>query len=161
MLLISWEDAFPFSYVYVCTYMYVRIFSLTKLHKVHVAIKEVCTGIISMLQLLFGILPSALRHCNLQSCRSDFQFYVYVLLKSVIDRQPTQWCQVLLSSKSPEYQQLRNKWLLTLGAHAQRRLQYLVCVSTTIIALQAMRRLMSDTNSFNATRARKMMWRFC
>ena len=36
-----------------------------------------------------------------------------------------------------------------------------VCVSTTILALQATRRLMSDTNSFIATRARKFMWRFC
>ena len=30
-----------------------------------------------------------------------------------------------------------------------------VCVSTTILGLQATRRLMSDTNSFSATRARK------
>ena len=30
-----------------------------------------------------------------------------------------------------------------------------VCLSTTILALQATRRLMSDTNSFSATRARK------
>ena len=29
-----------------------------------------------------------------------------------------------------------------------------VCVSTTILALQATRRLMSDTNSFSATRER-------
>ena len=36
-----------------------------------------------------------------------------------------------------------------------------VCVSTTILALQATRRLMSDTNSFSATRARKIMWRLC
>ena len=36
-----------------------------------------------------------------------------------------------------------------------------VCLSTTILALQAMRRLMSDTNSFSATRAWKIMWRFC
>ena len=36
-----------------------------------------------------------------------------------------------------------------------------VCVSTTILGLQATRRLMSDTNSFSATRARKIMWRFC
>ena len=41
---------------------------------------------------------------------------------------------------------------LTLGAHAQRGLQS-VCLSTTILALQATRRLMSDTNSFCATRA--------
>ena len=34
-------------------------------------------------------------------------------------------------------------------------------VSTTILGLQATRRLMSDTNSFSATRARKIMWRFC
>ena len=33
-----------------------------------------------------------------------------------------------------------------------------VCLSTTIHSLQATRRLMSDTN---ATRARKIMWRFC
>ena len=36
-----------------------------------------------------------------------------------------------------------------------------VCLSTTILALQATRRLLSDTNSFSATRARKLMWRFC
>ena len=36
-----------------------------------------------------------------------------------------------------------------------------VCVSTTILGLQATMRLMSDTNSFSATRARKIMWRFC
>ena len=36
-----------------------------------------------------------------------------------------------------------------------------VCLSTTILALQATRWLMSDTNGFSATRARKMMWRFC
>ena len=30
-----------------------------------------------------------------------------------------------------------------------------MCVSTTILGLQATRRLMSDTNSFSATRARK------
>ena len=35
-----------------------------------------------------------------------------------------------------------------------------VCLSMTILALQATRRLMSDTNSFSATRARKVMWRF-
>ena len=33
-----------------------------------------------------------------------------------------------------------------------------VCVSTTILGLQATRRLMSDTNSFSATRERKIMW---
>ena len=31
-----------------------------------------------------------------------------------------------------------------------------VCLSTTILALQATRRLMSDTNSFSATRASKI-----
>ena len=36
-----------------------------------------------------------------------------------------------------------------------------VCVSTTILGLQATRRLMSDTNRFSATRAGKIMWRFC
>ena len=36
-----------------------------------------------------------------------------------------------------------------------------VCVSATILGLQATRRLMSDTNSFSATRAGKIMWRFC
>ena len=60
---------------------------------------------------------------------------------------------------------------LTLGAHAQQGLQYLVCVcmcvcvcvslSTTILALQAARRLMSDTNSFSTTSTRKIKWRFC
>ena len=36
-------------------------------------------------------------------------------------------------------------------------------LSATILALalQATRRLMSDANSFSATRARKLMWRFC
>ena len=29
----------------------------------------------------------------------------------------------------------------------------------TVVELQATRRLMSDTNSFSATRARKIMWR--
>ena len=33
-----------------------------------------------------------------------------------------------------------------------------VCLSATILALQSMKRLMSDTNSFSATRARKFMW---
>ena len=51
--------------------------------------------------------------------------------------------------------------ILTFSAHAQPGLQYLVCVSlsvclsTTILALQATRRLMSDMNSFSATRALK------
>ena len=36
-----------------------------------------------------------------------------------------------------------------------------VCVSTTILGLQATRRLMSYTNSFSATRVRKRMLRFC
>ena len=36
-----------------------------------------------------------------------------------------------------------------------------VCVSTTILALQATRRLMSDTSSFSATRVGKITWRFC
>ena len=36
-----------------------------------------------------------------------------------------------------------------------------VCLSTTILALQATRRLMSDTNSFSGTWARKIKWRFC
>ena len=35
-----------------------------------------------------------------------------------------------------------------------------VCLSATILALQATRRLMSDTNRFSATRAGKRMWRF-
>ena len=34
-----------------------------------------------------------------------------------------------------------------------------VCVSTLILALQATKLLMSDTNGFSATRARKSMWR--
>ena len=36
-----------------------------------------------------------------------------------------------------------------------------VCLSATILALQATRRLMSDASSFSATRAGKIMWRFC
>ena len=63
--------------------------------------------------------------------------------------------------------------LLTLGAHAQRELLYLVCVSVCvcvcvsvclsplILALQGPSRLISDTNGSSATRARKFMWRFC
>ena len=50
--------------------------------------------------------------------------------------------------------------LLILGMHAQRGLQYLVCVSVCLsvclfrlVGLQATGRLMSDTNSFSATRA--------
>ena len=35
-----------------------------------------------------------------------------------------------------------------------------VCAHS-ILGLQATRRLMSDTNSFSATRERKIMWRFC
>ena len=35
-----------------------------------------------------------------------------------------------------------------------------VCLSTTILAPRATRRLMSDTNRFSATRAGKIMWRF-
>ena len=64
--------------------------------------------------------------------------------------------------------------LLTLGAHAQRGLLYLVCVSVClsvcvcvcvclsplILALQAPNRLMSDTNGSSATSARKIMWCF-
>ena len=36
-----------------------------------------------------------------------------------------------------------------------------VCVSTTILGPRATMRLMSDTNRFSATRAGKIMWRFC
>ena len=35
------------------------------------------------------------------------------------------------------------------------------CVYTTILTLQATRRVMSDTNSFTGTWARKLKWRFC
>ena len=56
---------------------------------------------------------------------------------------------------------------LTLGAHAQRGLRYLVCpsacvcvcLSTLTLDLQATRRFTSDTNRISATRARKIMWR--
>ena len=57
--------------------------------------------------------------------------------------------------------------LLTLGAHVQRGLLYLVCVSVCvclsplILSLQGPSRLISDTNGSSATRARKVMWRFC
>ena len=50
---------------------------------------------------------------------------------------------------------------LALGAHAQRGLQYVrlsVCLSTLILALQAMRRPMSYTNGFRSTRAWKKRW---
>ena len=54
---------------------------------------------------------------------------------------------------------------LTLGVHVQRGLRYLVCVSvcvsTLILALQARKRLMSDTNIFSDTSAQKVNWRFC
>ena len=36
-----------------------------------------------------------------------------------------------------------------------------VCLSMTILGLQATRRLMNDTNSFGARRERKIKWRFC
>ena len=36
-----------------------------------------------------------------------------------------------------------------------------VSVSTTILALQATKRIMSDINSFSFTWARKLKWRFC
>ena len=47
-------------------------------------------------------------------------------------------------------------------ACAARVTVVVLCVrlSATILALQATRRLMSDTNSFSATRARKRTWRF-
>jgi len=61
--------------------------------------------------------------------------------------------------------------LLTLGAHAQRGLLYLVCVSVCvclsvclsplILALQGPSRLISDTNDSSTTMAWKVMWRFC
>ena len=65
--------------------------------------------------------------------------------------------------------------LLTVGAHAHaaRVTVVVLCVclsvclsvclfllSATILVLQATRRLMNDTDSFSATRARKIMWRF-
>ena len=64
--------------------------------------------------------------------------------------------------------QLRSMHLLPLGTHAQRGLQYLVCVGVSfcvsvclIIALQALNRLMSDTNGSSATSARTLMWGLC
>jgi len=59
--------------------------------------------------------------------------------------------------------------LLTLGVHAQRGLLYLACVSVClcvclsppILALQGPTWLISDTKGSNATRARKLTWRFC
>ena len=47
-------------------------------------------------------------------------------------------------------------WLCAVGHFPAESAQCVclsVCVSTTILALQATRRLMSDTNSFSATRA--------
>ena len=54
---------------------------------------------------------------------------------------------------------------LTFGAHAQRGLVcpcvcLSVCLSTTILALQATRRPKSDTKRFSATRVWKLKWRF-
>ena len=40
--------------------------------------------------------------------------------------------------------------------YSSRSVCLCVCLSTTILALQATRRLMSDTNSFSATRASKI-----
>ena len=51
--------------------------------------------------------------------------------------------------------------LLTLGAHAQRGLRYLVCLSvclTLILELQATKRHANGTLVFSATSARKIMW---
>ena len=45
--------------------------------------------------------------------------------------------------------------------YGSRSVCLFVCLSTTILGLQATGRLMSDTNIFSATRARKLMWRFC
>ena len=66
--------------------------------------------------------------------------------------------QAVLHSCKKETQKVFQKpSLLTLGAHAQRGLRYLVCVSvclsTLILALQATRWLMSDTDSFSTTKA--------
>jgi len=36
-----------------------------------------------------------------------------------------------------------------------------VCLSPLILTLQGPSRLISDTNGSSATRARKVMWRFC
>ena len=39
--------------------------------------------------------------------------------------------------------------------YSSRSVCLFVCLSATILALQAMRRLMSDTNSFSATKGKK------
>ena len=52
----------------------------------------------------------------------------------------------------------RDTILLTLGAHVQRGLRYLVCPSVCVcvcLDLQATRRFTSSTNGISATRARK------
>jgi len=69
------------------------------------------------------------------------------------------------TSVSTSDNQLCFQIILTLGAHAQRGLLYLVCVSVCvcvclsplILALQGPSRLISDTNGSSATRARKLM----
>ena len=43
--------------------------------------------------------------------------------------------------------------------YSSRSVCLFVCLSTTILALRATRRLMSDTNRFSATRAGKLMCR--
>ena len=54
---------------------------------------------------------------------------------------------------------------LTLGAHAQRGLQYSVCLSTLILALQATRRPINNTNGFRTKlkrlHSRAINWHGC
>ena len=48
---------------------------------------------------------------------------------------------------------------LTLGAHAQRGLRFVwMCLSTTILALQATGRFMSDTSGFGTTKYKKALF---
>ena len=100
-----------------------------------------------------NILGCSSKTCN-EAVRGDMGLET---LQSRRDKAKLKWWYNLATIPQDRYP----KQLLTLGAHAQRGLQYLVCVSvclfvclsTTILALQATRRLMSDTNSFSATRA--------
>ena len=106
--------------------------------------------------LLRQVLGSA---CSIFGCIEFSSRHVFVLSKEI-----PQHFQIFIEGT-------RNSQdgSLTLGAHAQRGLQYLVCVSVclsvclsvSILALQTTTQLMSDTNSCSTTSARKLNKRFC
>ena len=66
--------------------------------------------------------------------------------------------QCPLQSQKHVYETHPMQWVINLRRACAVRVTVLglcVCLSATILALQATRRLMSDTNSFSAIRARK------